>query len=52
MSKTQSLSDFLSLEESKLLDLVSRSSLSEDKNFELEYIIIPSVKDSVEKILK
>ena len=47
-----SLETFLSTEESKLLDLVAMSSLTEDKKYILEYIIIPSVKDNVEKVLK
>ena len=47
-----SLDSFLSTEESKLLDLVAMSSLTEEKKYILEYIIIPSVKDNVEKVLK
>ena len=49
---TVSLETFLSTEESKLLDLVAMSSLTEEKKYILEYIIIPSVKDNVEKVLK
>lgn len=47
-----SLDTFLSTEESKLLDLIPLSSLTDDAKFELENIIIPSVKEDVEKILR
>ena len=49
---TYSLQSFLSSEESHLLEIVSKSSLTEDKKLELELIVIPSVKEGVEKILK
>ncbi len=52
MSNIHSLWDFLSTEESKLLDIISKSTLSDNQKEMLEVATIPSIRGAVEKIIK